>query len=64
MGFSLYFLLAILYAARLHMWGTVPFLFLFFFGFGYMGVMSMLQAAGGGRLAALWRPATRTSSGP
>ena len=44
LGFSVYFLLAILYAVRLHMWGTVPFLFLFFFGFGYMGVMSFLQA--------------------
>jgi cellulose synthase/poly-beta-1,6-N-acetylglucosamine synthase-like glycosyltransferase len=64
LGFSLYFLLAILYAGRLHMWGTVPFLFLFFFGFGYMGVMSMLQAASGGRLASLWRPVTRTSAGP
>jgi hypothetical protein len=30
------------YAARLHMWGTIPFLLLFFFGFGYMGVMSFV----------------------
>jgi hypothetical protein len=45
-----------MYSARLHMWGTIPFLLLFFFGFGYMGVMSLLQTASGKRLAALWRP--------
>ena len=64
LGFSLYFLLAILYAIRMRMWGTVPFLFLFFFGFGYMGVMSLVQSAGGGRLASLWKPAPGTSTGP
>jgi cellulose synthase/poly-beta-1,6-N-acetylglucosamine synthase-like glycosyltransferase len=56
LGFALYFLLAIGYSARLHMWGTIPFLLLFLFGFGYMGVMSILQTASGKRLAALWRP--------
>jgi cellulose synthase/poly-beta-1,6-N-acetylglucosamine synthase-like glycosyltransferase len=59
LGFSLYFLLAILYAVRMRMWGTVPFLFLFFFGFGYMGIMSLLQATGGSRLFSFWKPATR-----
>jgi len=54
--FSIYFLLAILYAGHLHMWGTIPFLSLFFFGFGYMGVMSVLQTASGKRLLSLWRP--------
>jgi cellulose synthase/poly-beta-1,6-N-acetylglucosamine synthase-like glycosyltransferase len=54
--FSVYFFLAIIYSARLHMWGTIPFLVLFFFGFGYMGVMSLLQTASGRRLSALWRP--------
>ena len=63
LGFSIYFLLAILYAVRLRMWGTIPFLSLFFFGFGYMGVMSLLQSAGAGRLASLWRPAARTPTG-
>jgi cellulose synthase/poly-beta-1,6-N-acetylglucosamine synthase-like glycosyltransferase len=63
LSFSLYFLLAILYAARMRMWGTVPFLFLFFFGFGYMGVMSFVQSFSGGRLAALWRPAAKPSIG-
>ena len=56
LSFAVYFLLAIAYSARLHMWGTIPFLLLFFFGFGYMGVMSLLQTASGKRLAALWRP--------
>ena len=63
LSFSIYFLLAILYALHLRMWGTVPFLLLFFFGFGYMGVMSILQTAGRGRLAALWKPVTRPSAG-
>jgi hypothetical protein len=56
LSFAIYFLLAILYAARMHMWGPLPFLFLFFFGYGYMGLMSLLQTASGRRLQALWRP--------
>jgi cellulose synthase/poly-beta-1,6-N-acetylglucosamine synthase-like glycosyltransferase len=56
LGFALYFLLAIAYSARLHMWGTIPFLLLFFFGFGYMGMMSILQTASGRRLSAFWKP--------
>jgi cellulose synthase/poly-beta-1,6-N-acetylglucosamine synthase-like glycosyltransferase len=64
LSFSVYFLLAILYAIRMSMWGTVPFLFLFFFGFGYMGTMSLLQSLGGGRFASFWKPATGTSPGP
>jgi len=56
LSFAVYFLLAIAYSARLHMWGTIPFLLLFFFGFGYMGLMSLLQTANGKRIAALWRP--------
>src|SRR6185312_9777902 len=53
LSFAVYFLLAILYAARLHMWGTIPFLILFLFGFGYMGTMSLLQTAGGKRRLSL-----------
>jgi cellulose synthase/poly-beta-1,6-N-acetylglucosamine synthase-like glycosyltransferase len=56
LAFSVYFLLAILYAVRLQLWGTLPFLFLFFFGYGYMGLMSLLQTASGRRLQSLWRP--------
>jgi cellulose synthase/poly-beta-1,6-N-acetylglucosamine synthase-like glycosyltransferase len=58
LGFAVYFFLAILYSARLHMWGTIPFLLLFFFGFGYMGLMSLLQTASGKRLGALLEPST------
>ena len=56
LGFAFYFLMAIAYAIRLQMWGTIPFLFLFFFGFAYMGVMSILQTASGKRISTLWRP--------
>jgi cellulose synthase/poly-beta-1,6-N-acetylglucosamine synthase-like glycosyltransferase len=63
LGFSFYFLLAILYATHMRMWGTVPFLLLFFFGFGYMGVMSFVQSFSGGRLAARWKPVTKPSVG-
>jgi cellulose synthase/poly-beta-1,6-N-acetylglucosamine synthase-like glycosyltransferase len=63
LSFSFYFLLAILYAIHMRMWGTVPFLLLFFFGFGYMGVMSFVQSFSGGRLASLWKPITKPSVG-
>lgn len=63
LGFSFYFLLAILYAMHMRMWGTVPFLLLFFFGFGYMGVMSFVQSFSRGRLASLWKPVTKPSVG-
>lgn len=56
LSFAIYFLLAILYAARMHLWGTIPFLGLFFFGYGYIGTMSLLQTASGKRLLSLWRP--------
>ena len=63
LAFALYFLLGILYSVRLHMWGTIPFLLLFFFGFGYMGVMSLLQTASGKRLSTLWRPLKPSGAG-
>jgi cellulose synthase/poly-beta-1,6-N-acetylglucosamine synthase-like glycosyltransferase len=56
LAFSVYFLLAILYAIQMQLWGTIPFLSLFFFGYGYMGVMSLLQTSTGSRLQSLWRP--------
>jgi cellulose synthase/poly-beta-1,6-N-acetylglucosamine synthase-like glycosyltransferase len=56
LAFSVYFLLAIMYAVQMQLWGTIPFLSLFFFGYGYMGVMSLLQTATGNRLQSLWRP--------
>ncbi len=61
--FASYFVVGIVYAVRLHMWGTIPFLCLFCFGFGYMGVMSLLQTASGKRITALWRPLKPSSAG-
>jgi cellulose synthase/poly-beta-1,6-N-acetylglucosamine synthase-like glycosyltransferase len=49
LSLAAYFLLAISYAASMGMWGTLPFLSLFCFGYGYMGLMSLLQTAGGRR---------------
>ena len=56
LSFAIYFLLAILYAVRFSLWGTIPFLSLFCFGYGYMGLMSLLQAGGGPRSKRLAGP--------
>jgi cellulose synthase/poly-beta-1,6-N-acetylglucosamine synthase-like glycosyltransferase len=56
LSFAVYFALAISYAVHMGMWGTIPFLLLFFFGYFYMGAMSLLQTASGRRLQSLWRP--------
>jgi hypothetical protein len=45
-SFAAYFALAVAYATRMSMWGTVPFLALFCFGYGYMGLMSLTQSWG------------------
>jgi cellulose synthase/poly-beta-1,6-N-acetylglucosamine synthase-like glycosyltransferase len=58
LSFAFYFVLAIGYAVRMHMWGPIAFLLLFLFGYGYMGMMSLLQTAGGKRLASALRPAS------
>jgi cellulose synthase/poly-beta-1,6-N-acetylglucosamine synthase-like glycosyltransferase len=58
LSFAIYFVLAIAYAIRMHMWGPIFFLLLFCFGYGYMGVMSLLQTAGGKRLNSVWRRKT------
>ncbi|HZE68122.1 MAG TPA: glycosyltransferase [Pyrinomonadaceae bacterium] len=63
LAFALYFLLGIAYAARLHMWGTIPFLLLFCFGFGYMGIMSVLQTTSGKRLLSFLGPVTADRRG-
>jgi cellulose synthase/poly-beta-1,6-N-acetylglucosamine synthase-like glycosyltransferase len=55
-GFAIYFLLAILYAIHMRLWGTIPFMMLFLFGYGYMGIMSLIQTANGKRLQELFRP--------
>ena len=56
LSFSVYFLLAILYAIHMNLFGTIPFLCLFFLGYGYMGVMSIWQSASSSRLQNLFRP--------
>lgn len=63
LSFAFYFVLAIGYAVRMHMWGPIAFLLLFLFGYGYMGVMSLLQTAGGKRLSSALRPASLTPKG-
>jgi cellulose synthase/poly-beta-1,6-N-acetylglucosamine synthase-like glycosyltransferase len=55
LSFAVYFMFAIGYAIRMHMWGPIFFLLLFFFGYGYMGMLSLLQTAGGKRLSSFWR---------
>src|SRR6266516_1273131 len=56
LSFAVYFMLAIAYAVRMHMWGPIAFLLLFFFGYGYMGVMSLVQAISSSRLVSFRRP--------
>lgn len=58
LSFAVYFLLAVAYAAHMGLWGTIPFLALFLFGYAYMGTMSLLQTASGGRLQQLLQLAT------
>jgi len=55
LSFAVYFVLAISYAVRMHMWGPIAFLLLFCFGYGYMGTLSLLQTAGGKWLLSGWR---------
>ena len=57
LSFAVYFVLAIAYAVKMHMWGPIAFLLLFCFGYGYMGTMSLLQTAGLSRRRAA-QPAT------
>jgi cellulose synthase/poly-beta-1,6-N-acetylglucosamine synthase-like glycosyltransferase len=61
LAFALYFVLAIAYAVRLHMWGPIVFLLLFCFGYGYMGTLSLLQTTSAKRLLSFWRPAAKVS---
>jgi cellulose synthase/poly-beta-1,6-N-acetylglucosamine synthase-like glycosyltransferase len=43
LAFACYFAFTIYYAIRTNIFGTIPFLTLFFFGYGYMFVMSLFQ---------------------
>ncbi|HYO63762.1 MAG TPA: cellulose synthase family protein [Pyrinomonadaceae bacterium] len=42
-----YFMCAMLYAAHMGLWATLPFLGLFCFGYAYVGTMSLWQTSGG-----------------
>jgi cellulose synthase/poly-beta-1,6-N-acetylglucosamine synthase-like glycosyltransferase len=55
LSFAVYFVLAISYAVHMRMWGPIAFLLLFCFGYGYMGVLSLLQTSGGKWLTSGWR---------
>jgi len=54
-SFAIYFLLAFIYAVHMELWGTLPFLALFFFGYAYMGAMSLLQTVN----ERFWQPLRR-----
>ncbi|HEX7721115.1 MAG TPA: hypothetical protein VF397_03090, partial [Pyrinomonadaceae bacterium] len=64
LSFAIYFLFAIAYAIRMHMWGPIAFLLLFCFGYGYMGILSLLQTAGGKRLDSFWRKSSSAAARP
>jgi hypothetical protein len=56
LAFAAYFVCAIAYAAHMGLWGTLPFLSLFLFGYGYMGAASLLETSGAKRLLDSLRP--------
>ena len=43
LGFALYYLVAVVISIQMHKWASVPFLVLFFNGFAYMSLFSMLD---------------------
>jgi cellulose synthase/poly-beta-1,6-N-acetylglucosamine synthase-like glycosyltransferase len=43
LAFAAYFLFAVYYAFRSHIYATIPFLLIFLVGYGYIGGMSLLQ---------------------
>jgi cellulose synthase/poly-beta-1,6-N-acetylglucosamine synthase-like glycosyltransferase len=64
LSFAIYFVFAIAYAIRMHMWGPIAFLLLFCFGYGYMGILSLLQTAGGKRGNSFWRKSSSAAARP
>ena len=56
LALAAYFSLAILYAVRMNLWASLPFLLLFLFGYGYIGTMSLLQSSSVKRLHHFLRP--------
>lgn len=45
LSFAIYFVVAVWYALRSHIYATVPFLMLFLLGYGYMAGMSLFQGS-------------------
>lgn len=43
LGLALYFVFAVYYAIRSHIYATIPFLLIFLLGYGYMALMSLFQ---------------------
>jgi len=43
LAFALYFVAAVAYAIRSHIYATIPFLMIFLLGYGYMAMMSLFQ---------------------
>jgi cellulose synthase/poly-beta-1,6-N-acetylglucosamine synthase-like glycosyltransferase len=56
LSFAAYFCCAVAYAVHMHLFGTIPFLALFLFGYGYIGTMSLLQTSSVKRLQHFFRP--------
>ncbi|MCA1631126.1 MAG: glycosyltransferase [Acidobacteria bacterium] len=56
LSFAVYFFCAVLYAAHMHLFGTIPFLMLFLFGYGYIGTMSLMQTSSVRRIQHFFRP--------
>jgi cellulose synthase/poly-beta-1,6-N-acetylglucosamine synthase-like glycosyltransferase len=56
LSFAAYFSCAVVYAVHMHLFGTIPFLALFLFGYGYIGTMSLLQTSSVKRLQHFFRP--------
>lgn len=56
LSFAVYFLLAIFYSVHMGLWGTIPFLSLFFFGYAYIGMMSILQLTSMKKVLSRLRP--------
>jgi hypothetical protein len=48
----------------MHMWGPIAFLLLFCFGYGYMGILSLWQTAGGKRGDSFWRKSSSAAARP
>lgn len=45
MLFTLYMLVSFIFAVKYKMWGTIPFILLFFFGYSYISTLSLIHAA-------------------